>query len=326
MPEFFHKDLFRKVLIEPASTCDSLLIVSGYATAAMAFHHLQSITSHPIEIKLIIGMAMNDGISQSDHQGFIHLMDETKNSSFECSYLMNAPPAHSKLYIWEKNNKPICSFLGSANYTQRAFGVKQREILAECDPISAKSYLDSLISETIYCNHQDATSFVDIYNERKKEKRSRVFGEINEVINADPDLNAEYIGLDHISISLLDKFGNVPSKSGLNWGQRDGREPNQAYISLKGDVKRSDFFPPRGVHFTVLTDDGKVLICTRAQDEAKAIETPHNNSQIGEYFRYRLGLPNGAFITKEALLKYGRTEVDFYKIDEETYRMDYSIQ
>lgn len=55
------------------------------------------------------------------------------------------------------------------------------------------------------------------------------------------------------------------------------------------------------------------------------IETPHNNSLIGEYFRNRLGLPNGAFVKKEDLIRYGRTDVTFYKIDDENYYMDFSV-
>jgi len=68
-----------------------------------------------------------------------------------------------------------------------------------------------------------------------------------------------------------------------------------------------------------------VLICTIAQDNDKAIETPQNNSLIGEYFRNRLGLGYGAYVSSLDLQRYGRTDVDFYKIDEETYYMDFSV-
>jgi hypothetical protein len=49
------------------------------------------------------------------------------------------------------------------------------------------------------------------------------------------------------------------------------------------------------------------------------------NSLLGEYFRNRLGLPNGAFVTKADLDRYGRTDVVFYKFDDEEYLMDFSI-
>ena len=48
-------------------------------------------------------------------------------------------------------------------------------------------------------------------------------------------------------------------------------------------------------------------------------------NQLGEYFRNRLGLANGAYVHSSDLMTYGRTDVAFYKIDEEQYYMDFSI-
>lgn len=41
--------------------------------------------------------------------------------------------------------------------------------------------------------------------------------------------------------------------------------------------------------------------------------------------RNRLGLANGQYVTRQDLERYGRTDVDFYKIDEETFYMDFSV-
>jgi hypothetical protein len=90
-------------------------------------------------------------------------------------------------------------------------------------------------------------------------------------------------------------------------------------------IYNTDFFPTFGFHFVVLTDDGKVFMCTRNQQNGKAIHTPHNNSLIGEYFRNRLGLPIDALITKDNLLNYSRTDVSFYKSDDESFFMDFSV-
>ena len=61
------------------------------------------------------------------------------------------------------------------------------------------------------------------------------------------------------------------------------------------------------------------------QDKNKAITTPENNSRIGEYFRNRLALANGAPVTKADLIRYGRTDVEFIKLDDEQYYMDFSV-
>ena len=55
------------------------------------------------------------------------------------------------------------------------------------------------------------------------------------------------------------------------------------------------------------------------------ITTPASNALLGEYFRNRLGLANGAYVTAADLRSYGRTDVTFIKIDEEHYYMDFSI-
>lgn len=122
--------------------------------------------------------------------------------------------------------------------------------------------------------------------------------------------------------------GEMPTTSGLNWGQRDGREHNQAYLKLTPDIYNSGFFPAAPECFTVRTDDGKYMICRRAQKskDGEAIHTPTSNSLLGEYFRNRLGLANGAYVTKEDLLRYGRTDVTFYKLDNDEYLMDFSTK
>lgn len=323
-------NLFEELLIKPAKEgCNRLCIVSGYATSAMAFHHLDYLkkSEKNVQIELIVGMCPLDGLSLSNHRGFQQLMQNDFPNNFTCSYVMKPPPAHSKVYSWLSDNIPTYGFIGSANYTQLAFATRQREAADQCDPRHASDYFNSLITDTIYCTHPDAENFVQIYNDNyhlTRKKILEILPELDEKLTQATDFPT---GLPSVTVSFLDRSGNLPTRSGLNWGQRPevGREPNQAYIPLSSNICNSDFFPLRKVHFTVLTDDSKVLICTRAQDNGKAIHTPHNNSLIGEYFRNRLGVPFGNPVTKADLLTYGRTDVTFYKIDDETYFMDYSV-
>ena len=132
-------------------------------------------------------------------------------------------------------------------------------------------------------------------------------------------------GITQISLSLLSKKGEVGKKSGLNWGNRNKRNRNEAYIPLPSKMAKSGFFPLNGRHFTTKTDDGNTLILRVEQQNNKAITTPLHNSDLGEYFRRRLNLANGAFISKDHLLSYGRTDVTFYKIDDEEFYMDFSV-
>jgi hypothetical protein len=117
----------------------------------------------------------------------------------------------------------------------------------------------------------------------------------------------------------------VPYASGLNWGQRPGREPNQAYLPVDVNIQREQFFPAKGVQFRLTTDDGHEFTCSTAQQNGKAIHSA-NNSDLGKYFRKRLGVNLGGLVSLGHLLHFGRTSVDIFKISEFEYFMDFSVR
>jgi hypothetical protein len=96
---------------------------------------------------------------------------------------------------------------------------------------------------------------------------------------------------------------------------------------LPPNVYKSDFFPKAPQHFIVVTDDSKSFVCRRAEKskEGQTIHTPLNNSLLGEYFRNRIGVPNGSPVWRANLEHYGRTDVMFYKFSDEEYYMDFHV-
>ncbi len=310
--------LFDEILIKPAQNYDTLCIVSGFATPSMVAHHLEAVKkTYDIEdtnIKLIIGMTPN-GISRPHHENFIKLVNE-KGGSFECSYInSNSFPIHTKLYTWLKNDKPMQAFLATANYTLTGFKRPQDEVACVCNPTEAYEYYASKIDNSIYCTCDEAhTMTVEPLRQQRINLRQ---SENQEDISVVDTSNSVRLPL----YSVRDN--RVPAHSGLNWGQRGNREPNQAYIGIPSSIARSGFFPPRGEQFSVLTEDGFPFICVVAQDGDKAIHTPNNNSELGEYFRNKLGVPLGAPVSLEDLDRYGNRYVTFTKIDEEEYYMEY---
>ncbi len=78
------------------------------------------------------------------------------------------------------------------------------------------------------------------------------------------------------------------------------------------------------MQFNLITDDGESFTCVVAQENNKALETPEDNSILGKYFRKRLNVPLGSFVKVEDLDRYGRHHVTIYKINNETYFMDFS--
>ena len=132
--------------------------------------------------------------------------------------------------------------------------------------------------------------------------------------------------MESVKVYLLDKNNEV--QYGLNWGQRDGREPNQAYLQLTPEVYRSDFFPVKKHYFLVETDDGISFVMNRGQkgEDGSALETPEDNSLLGKYLRKRLGVSEGEKIEKSSIDSYGRSDIEFVKIATNRYKLDFSVK
>lgn len=314
------KQITDAVLLQPAlAGADQLCILAGYATPTMAswfIKNLQTMIDHPIQISIIVGMTPYDGLSIATHDGFVALHGcsfPDAVSSFSCSYLYKDPPVHGNYYIWLRHGVPQVAFCGSADFVQHAFITNREEIMVSYDANKAWEIFCLAEERSIYCNHAEVEEYVRIYPTHP----------LLDGDNQRPDLLTG-AGVESVTLSLLTKHGTIGAKSGLNWGQRTRRNKNEAYIPLPAHIARSGFFPLEKQHFNVVTDDGHNLLLRVEQQNDKAITTPMSNAQLGEYFRGRLGVANGAFITKSNLEAYGRTDVTFYRIDDEQFYMDFS--
>ncbi len=154
--------LFEGVLIADADKCNTLKIISGFATSSMATRHLEVLKEKSLNLKieLIVGMTPCVGIGEADHKLFQEIMQKAENN-FKCSYVSHDfKHIHSKLYVWCKDNIPIKAYTGSANYTQNAFFTKQGEIITACDPVSSLEYYNTISANSIYCTHQEGDSYI----------------------------------------------------------------------------------------------------------------------------------------------------------------------
>ncbi len=305
------ENLYKKILIEPATNgCNELFIVSGFSSATFLsrnFDDLKNINP-TLKINLLIGMHQK----RNDHSAYLNIK-KLFSDRFEGYYFSGTPQVHSKTYSWIKNGVPTTGFSGSANYSQYGFfNTKQQNQMTEDDPVAIKNYFENLKINSIriedYVVPQDEVVSVE-----------NVLGSL-----APGDI--EWIEYNRsVRISLLSRNSELPTRSGLNWGQRPeyNRDPDQAYLSIRSDARREGFLPEKGFTFTLLTDDNKTLDCTVAQDGRKAIHTTNDNSLLGKYFRNRLGVELGSLITKDDLIRYGRTDFLLVKLDEETFYLDF---
>ena len=299
-------NLFEEVLIVPATDAeiDRLLIVSGFATASMASKHMEELANlnQHVNIDLIVGMTRYSGIERAQHLALQKLVrDKPFGMDFTCRYVTSGSPVHAKSYCWTKRGRPFIGFTGSANYTMTAFGRNQVETMEITGGQEVADFFKYVRKSTVDCLDTEIENRVQLTESRK--------------------INDER---DSISLSLLTKQpGQTPDRSGINWGQRLSRDPNQAYIHVPADIGRSGFFPDRYEQFTVLTDDNCSFIMVRAQDGGKGLHTTQNNAILGKYLRQRMGLASGEYVTAQHLEEYGRDNVTFTKIDDETYLLDF---
>ena len=213
-----------------------------------------------------------------------------------------------------KNGQPSLGFSGSANYSQPGFfGNEQQNQMVNDSALEIKNYFFRLLEESVS---------IDQYEHEEDE--------VLQIVNVGDSIPpGEGLWIEEntsVRVSLLSSKlgGEIANKDSLNWGQRAGREPNQGCLNIRGDAKTDGFLPPRGQTFTLLTDDGKSMDCTRQQDGGKAISTTYDNSELGLYFRRRLGVPSGEFVKTQDLVNYGRTDFYLKKIDSETFYLDFS--
>ena len=316
-------DLYQKTLVDPSTESDHLYIVSGYASAIFARRHLQDLLSQSPKtvVNLIVGMSGQ----RNDHLSFVQLHKEFKGR-FNGFYFDGSPQVHCKVYGWFNGKSSVVGFAGSANYSQYGFFEnQQRNQMSFENPELIRGLYDELLPQSLYI----PDLILDVPQGHHPEV---VTGDVQpgQIVWEIPDVR--------VRISFLDDKGFLPDTSGLNWGQRlaksttkDGeirwtpREKNQTYLSLKKDSRRDGFLPPRAIRFSLVTDDGESFDCVRAQDGDKAIHTTDNNSILGRYLRKRFGVPEGDLVTKDHLLKYGRTDFTIEKLDEETFLLDLSV-
>lgn len=147
----YDNDLINRVLIYPARTqgFKKLCIVSGYAEPSMLSTHLEDLlTEYEVQVQLLHGMFPDKdrGRQKIDPERlgifWIGLRDfqalstyiGSNGSTFECRYVVRPPQLHTKLYVWlDENGEPARAFVGSPNYTRKAFDAARQGNIVTSD-------------------------------------------------------------------------------------------------------------------------------------------------------------------------------------------------
>ncbi len=302
---------------------DKLIILTGYIGA----HPVTRLKSLPFPVTLVYGLYPEEGIRPQLHDTLVKIQDENKNIQI----LYSKIPVHSKCYIWLYKKGINSALIGSANFSDNGLKNDYRESLAE---ITTDSYTDLRDYYSYILKNAQNCSEVDI----KTKETPKLFVAED---SYDPLT---------INISFLSN-GEVKEKSGLNWGNATGNSTiGDVYIPIHvADIRSHPrLFPPKQgiasqkikgakkqrqndiVEF--IWDDGTVMEgLLEGNNTVDGIKYPKqmcsspNKNIMGKYLRNRLGVAIDYNITKEDLIKYGRTDITVTLLGEGIYGLDFSV-
>ena len=309
---------------------DRLIILSGY----IGPEPIMRLKNLPFPVTLVYGMYASEGIREQLHKTLLNIQNTQTNTDIFYSQI----PVHSKCYIWLKNNEINTAFVGSANFSVSGLENDYKESLAEITTdsyVSLKDYYSHILNNAMRCDKLDPKFKHVAYQKGKNVVSPKI---------ADDLLSAK--------ISLLTS-GEVPEKSGLNWGISNGHVAlGDAYIHLPKEViyTHPSLIPPKqgytsenikgakknrqndAVEF--IWDDGTVMqgLLEGSQENAadgliypkQMCSSPQKNI-LGKYLRGRLGVSLDYRITKSDLEKYGRTDIEITLLGEGIYGLDFSV-
>lgn len=330
---FYYTDLEEKVLSIPSQEVDSFIVLSGYV-GVEPISKLSNLPSN-VHATVIYGMYGSEKISAPLHSALLDLQKKMPNIEI----LYSTIPVHSKVYFWKDGENITSGLIGSANFSVSGLRNDYKEVLTDISESSFsdfQTYYNYVRERCISCEDESI-----ILKNVSKLSRSTVQPQ---------PLLARGI----CRASLLDSSGNVPSKSGLNWGFSSAHvSDGDAYIRISINYIRMfpQMFPPKKYvdgatnekskgrknrendEIELIWDDGTTMVGLLEgkiinKDDGlfypKQLSTSPNKSILGLYIRKRLGVPDNHFITKSDLKKYGKTYIDISLIGEGIYYMDFS--
>lgn len=222
----------QRILLSPVTLgANKLCILTNQASPNMASWILKTYDERRISgisLELIITSVPEQGISKMNHEGFIALQKafrKGKPNIFTCSYLYGVPALKENLYVWLCNEEPMKAFSCSYDFTQSSLLRGSSGSVSEKIASSAYKTFEKAVENSIYCVSSEVDDYVVIGPSKLP----------TEFVPSTDDPN-------YVTLSLVVKKTGEPGKrSGLNWGQRKKRNPNEAYIPLPRKIAQSVF-------------------------------------------------------------------------------------
>lgn len=323
---FYYKDLHKLVLLDYPSGADEFIALSGYIGPTP----IKELKDKPFKSTVIFGL-FKESKKKKLHDEIVKINDDRVKIYYPDIL------SHSKCYVWLKNKNPIKALVGSANFSSQGLNVDYREVLYNVNNQNQINkiwdYVDKIYDSCRICTDIKSEEFQNIKNIS---------------LTADKKYGYQY---GTAKLELLDRTGNLPPFSGINWGQsvHSHVNPDDAYIPIRKEAISShpEIFSPRErINFAsnirgntkevveLIWDDGETMQVRFEGTQTimengipqvypKQIASFPSKSILGKYLRKRIGVPSGKLVRKEDLNRYGNNMIEINQLEEGIFNANF---
>lgn len=310
-----------------ASGYVSLDIISKFGTA------FEKIAENGGQARLLVGMAFYEGLS-SQKLNLLNMLSSkleltNTNSGVFVSY---NGKYHGKLYLFGKS-QAVNAYVGSSNFSRSGLS-ENIECTAQIQDEQTKIKLNQFVNYLFHPDNAISILKADIIVPGSGEYGKRVSLEnLDDLPRYDP-VAIDKSALPKLEFSLrriVDK-----EKSNLNvyfgkgrWSRKTGKIlPRPWYeVELIADrnISSQDLYPKGD--FLAYTDNGYIIPMKTSGDYFKNIRSRGNLQILGQWIKGKLQKSNALLpltpVTQDTLDVYGKDSINFYKIADGKYYMDF---
>ena len=327
-------NFFEEVFEESLSKSDGLNIISGYVDGYTAKKYGDRLIdiSKGGEVRILIGMAEKEGLAKSTYEAWESVDQELRKINNGSGVYAPREKIHAKVYVFKQQNNFKC-YVGSSNFSESGLKTNIESV------VEVSNLKSNIVNDTKSFFHENLIidlKEIQIKNSNSYKKR-RERKSLKELLRHKQNFDSsELKSMDLVQIDLKSFAEPERYKSSLNLFHSSGRrnknglyDPRPWYeVELTFQKKN---YPNLPQNFEVLTDDGYKFNMKRSgggikgkpETALKNLASTPSRKIFGEWFKRKLEekkvLEENELITSETLENYGKSSLDFYKMNENQY-------
>ena len=313
--------------------CNRLSIISGWVSPHLIYQDLEKLTKQlavQVDVTALHGMK----IKYHDYSRLADL--DARKIPYSGSVEVFVPCqkigsqiklnlTHEKIYVWLKDEEPICAFSGSANFTQRGiYDPAQNENLWEVDPLAAHQRSLDLFSTSSRIRSIPPKSIRQNKQKISGRQKPTNWPKANPPVSNDPRLSS--LQFEDIPLFNTQDPNKARGISGINVGISTATRPrtdvDAAEINVGPSVISKGFFPSLGGSCRLeRLSTGEIADATTVSQGGKNLRTT-DNQVLGRWIRDYLGAGSNVLVDTRPSNLGNRSYFRVYKLASDYFILD----